>query len=112
MAAAAATMQQKERGTLTTRVVVARTELALNADISAGGSIRVEALGREWLLQGLRDGVQMLLQPGPAWSCGGNRSSRQCQLDSQRSKALRPQLDVNTAMIHVFLNWTPTFLVV
>ena len=54
-------------GTLTTRVVVAtaRTELALNADISAGGSIRVEALGREWLLQGPRDGVQMLLQPGP-----------------------------------------------
>ena len=65
MAAAATTMQQKERGTLTTRVVVARTELALNADISAGGSIRVEALGREWLLQGPRDGVQMLLQPGP-----------------------------------------------
>ena len=54
-------------GTLTTRAAMAtaRTELALNADISAGGSIRVEALGREWLLQGPRDGIQMLLQPGP-----------------------------------------------
>jgi hypothetical protein len=40
-------------GTLTTRAAMAtaRTELALNADISAGGSIRVEALGREWLLR-------------------------------------------------------------